>query len=105
MGPPVPDIEIAASPLIEPLHFVFWKMGMTEDDNFKSLHELPMSESLKSRRRMRRLSYVILLVAHLAEPSGDRTGESGACPLHEAIGQLVLQHPSKSSIPPLFGIG
>jgi hypothetical protein len=56
MGPPVPDIEIAASPLIEPLHFVFWKMGMTEDDNFKSLYELPMSEGLKSRKRMRRLS-------------------------------------------------
>jgi len=66
MGPPVPDIEIAASPLIEPFLFIFWKMGMTEDDNFKSLQELPMSEGLKSRRRMRRLSCVILLVAHLA---------------------------------------
>jgi hypothetical protein len=65
MGPPVPHIEIAVSPLIEPFLFVFGKMGMTEDDNFKSLHELPMSEGLKSRRRMRRLSHMILLVAHL----------------------------------------
>lgn len=105
MGPPVPHIEIAASPLIEPFLFVFGKMGMTEDDDFKSLHELPMSEDPESWRRMRRLSHVILLVAHLAEPSGDWAGESRACQMDEAIGPLVLQQPSKSSIPPLFGIG
>ncbi len=105
MGLPAPDIKIATSLPIEPLLFVFWKMGMTEDDNIKSLHELPMSEGLESRRRIERLFHVILLVAHLAEPSGDGAGEFWACPLHKTIGPSVLQRPSKSSILPLFWIG
>jgi len=105
MGPPVPDVEIAASPLTEPFFFVFGKMGMTKDDNFKPLHELPMSEGLESLRWMRRLSHVILLIAHAAEPLGNWAGELRAYPLHETIGPLVLQHSSKNSILPLFGIG
>jgi hypothetical protein len=65
MGPPVPHIEIAAPPFIKPLFLLLGKMGMAEDDDFKSLSELPMSEGLESQRWMRRFSHVILLVTHL----------------------------------------
>jgi hypothetical protein len=68
---PVPDIEIVASSPVEPFLFVFRKMGMTEDNDFKPFIELPMSKGLERRRRLRRLLHVILLVAHLAKPSGD----------------------------------
>jgi len=105
MGPPVSHIEIAASPLVEPFLFVFWKMGMTEDDDLKSLHKLPMSKGFEGRRRMRRLSHVVLMVAHAVEPSGDEAGNLRACQMNETIGPWVLQHPSKSPILPLLWIG
>jgi hypothetical protein len=63
---PIPHIVIKASPPINPLLDLLWKMGVAEDDDLKPLQKLLMGKGLEGWGGSGLRFVMIFLITHVA---------------------------------------
>ena len=78
MGLPVPHIEIETPPAIDLFLPFFGKVGMAQDDDFKTFQELLMGKRFEGRGRGGSIRGMIFLITPVAQPPGDVDGEARA---------------------------
>jgi hypothetical protein len=104
MRDPIPHVNVKAFPSSDHLFDPSRRVGMTQDNDLKSLQKFLVCKGLKGREKVLGFTGVIDLAALVAHLQGNPTAPRRTHPLNEMIHPSVFDDPPEESIFPLVGI-